>query len=959
MKYALIGNIGLANEENSKDEVKSEIKRRVFDTIVKVTNEYGQVTDLELQETGGGDFEFYPYFNRATAISDHVTTGSQGRGRRGVASFSTDNEAFQVQPLDDHNELVGVVTHDIKRGKKVKIGKITIYRNIHKDHKRSTAETIGAVRKMIKKMRTDYDVKQVIVWGDWNEEKNIYLGANFRELTHPDLKHKHNDSTRETRIDRVFANFRDAEILEVYPTFENKVTGQTENLGHKAYLVRIGEKSQKEREEEESKVEKIVISLNKLKQVLKGHDPDFSVNLLGKNEKEEDLESAAVEFSEEVTSIIEKAKVSIKGKKRKDHIMLNQIIAGKDQIKHGRKQDKVFFELGKTLTKGLTNETSKETPPIEDLHGKLKKKLDTLNETDIELGTQVIEELYSDSSKLNGSRCKTLNDFKKVVMSTSKSGAVDYMGMTLKATRTVLGSNNRFLRRYKEITDGCMKIGYFPWVWKEDSIHFIYKQKGKRSDAANWRPITIAPSLGKHLEKIIAFFISPIDDKNPDNFAYVKKKSCLSAITKVNEILSKARRKFKKCSKYDFISFLSLDDISGAFESIDHVLVRLVFEKLLILEEVNIGGIIGSYFKRRVYVVENEKKMELKGKFENKTSPQGSLLSPTFWRIYDAIFTRLYRNNLEDMFESFEDVVLIEHVAYADDHLTVVVIRILKEKEEDEIAREERVTITIARYLIMVRDLLSDATRQIGSAINPTKSENVVIETLEERVEEVLNIQGKNSPDKPTSATFRWLGYYLTLKDGHKLVFNVPKIEAKIKSIEYMRDRIYQYTTNRELKLKIYKVYIAPYIELYLPLVIQTKIEKKTVVHDLQHRTLCRAMNIPITVKRECLESKLNERGVEVKAKRMAKRMINELNLEKPNQTTERMSTRARVGGAAPVSAADINDYLDRLFIYAEREELVEKKEKLKLNFISLRKWCKEISGIIKKKVQANMAKNK
>ena len=486
MKFALIGNIGLANEETSKEEVKSEIKRRIFDTIVKATNEYGKVTDLELQETGGGDFEFYPYFNHATAISDHVTTGEQGRGRRGVASFSTDTQAFQVQPLDDHNELVGVVTHDIKRGKKVKIGKITLYRNIHKDYKRSTAETVGAVRKMIKKMRTDHDVKQIIVWGDWNEESNIYLGANFRELTHPDLKHKHNDSTRETRIDRVFANFWDAEIVQVYPTLENKVTGQTENLGHKAYLVRIGEKSQKEKEEE-SKTEKIIISISKLKQVLKGHDPTFSVNLLEENEKEDNLEAAALEFSNEVTSIIGKAKVKIKGKKKKDHIMLNQIIAGRDEIRHGRKQDKVFFELGKTLTKGVTDETSKETPPIEDLHGKLKKKLDALNKTDIQLGTQVIEELYADSSKLNGCRCKTLNDFKKVVLSTSKSGAVDYLGMTLKATRTVLGSNHRFLRRYKEITDGCMKTGYFPWVWKEDSIHFIYKQKGKRSDASNWR----------------------------------------------------------------------------------------------------------------------------------------------------------------------------------------------------------------------------------------------------------------------------------------------------------------------------------------------------------------------------------------------------------------------------------------------------------------------------------------
>ena len=939
MRLVLVGNIGLANVEGSKEEVLNGVHGKIFDTIAKANNEVGQITELDLQETGNGDFEFPPYFQKAAARSTHVTTGEQGRGRRGVASFSIDSDVFEVPPIDNHNEIVGIIINDFRKGRRVKTGKINLYRNAHKDYNRSTSETITAIRKMIKRMTTDYNVRRIAVVGDWNEEANVFLGSNFRELTHPELKHKHNNNTRETRIDRVFVNFSDARIVKVYPTFENKKTGDIENLGHKAYLVRIGDKENKEKKETVK-----IISAKKLKMIMKDNEPEFEINLKEDTERKEELiEQAAVEFTRKIEKLVDQAKVTVTKTKRKDHILISQCTAGQDEIRHGKKADKVFFRLGDTLTRGLTDEVSTNAPPIKDLHKKLEKKLNALNETDIELGEKVIKDLYGGANKVNGARCKTLDDFKKVVLSTSKSGALDYLGLNLKTTRIILGSNRRYLRRFKEITDGCMEVGHFPEIWKEDNIHFIYKNKGDRLDASNWRPITIAPSLGKHLEKVIGHFIAPIDDRNPDNFAYKKRRSCLSAITRVNQILSKARRKYKNCKKYKYVSFLSLDDISGAFESIDHILVVKVLETLLEIKEVQIGKLVGSYFKRNAFVREKEEKMELKGKFSTKTSPQGSLLSPSFWRIYDALFTKLYRNDLEKMVDTFEDIMEVDHVSYADDHLTVVIVRI---KIEDE----EKTADKISVYLMMVRNMLADATSQMGSAINPSKSENVVVKGLEEDIENILCLEGNNSPDKPTSATFKWLGYFLTLKEGHKLVFDVPKIEAKIKSICYMRDRIYQYTSNTEFRLKIYKVYIAPYVELYLPLVIQTKINMITAVHDLQHRTLCRAVNVPQTVNRVRLQNKLCERDVENKAKRMAERMIRELDLEKPTETSMRMGTRAREGGNAPITAADRSDYLDRIFIYSERTDLEELK-KSKINYNSLSKWAKDTREAINRKI--------
>ena len=942
MKLILVGNVGLTNvttDENGEFSGEAAgVMKKLHDTMATINNDFGRVTDLELQETGGGDFDLAPFFNKATAMADHVTTGTQGRGRKGVSSFSTDSEAFKVDPIDKHNEITAVVVNDIVKGKKVRMGKITVYRNIHKDHERSVAETVTAVKKLIKRLQTKHQVRKVIIVGDWNTEGNIFLGNDIRELKHDDMFHKHNDQARETYIDRVFTNCIDAEIIGVYKTLENKKTGDTDLLGHKAYLIKIG----KGRGERAEKMEKFkIISCKKLKQNTKKMKPVFEAPLDWEKDREYMLEKAAEEMTVMMNKLQEKSTIELKGGRRKEHILFSQVEQSEDEINHGKRADKTFFRLGETLTKGIKDSSSTASPKLADLHGKLESKLNGLNETDVQMGEQIIEELYGNEEKVNGKLCKTLDDFKKVVLSTSRSGAKDYLNMTLKATAIIYGSNRGFLRRFRDITNIALEIGYFPKVWKEDRIHFIYKEKGARLDAANWRPITIAPSIGKHLEKIIGHFISPIDDKNIDNFAYVKGKSCLSAITKVNEILSKIRKKFKNGKKWKYHTILSLDDISGAFEGIDHILIQKVIDTVMGNEKMKIGKLVRSYLTRKAVVAGNGEEMILKGKFDTKTSPQGSLLSPTFWRIYDCIFTKLYKNNLETLMEEFEEVVSYDHVAYADDHLTVIVIRVPAEEEIEEIS------VTLAKFLIMVRDLLGDATKQIGSAINPSKSENVVTSDLQEEVEYVLFLRGRNSPDKPTSESFKWLGYVLCLKEGHKLIFDEKKIETRINSICYMRDRIFQYSKNISLRIRIYKVYIAPFVELFLPLVIQAKMGKITVVHNLQHRTLCRAIDIPITTGRERVEEKLGERSVEEKAKRMASRMITNLALEELETEDKRMGTRNRPEKKRSTEKADRDDYIGRLFLY-EENEVKEKKGKTKIKIGELKSWAYKVREEIK-----------
>jgi len=73
-------------------------------------------------------------------------------------------------------------------------------------------------------------------------------------------------------------------------------------------------------------------------------------------------------------------------------------------------------------------------------------------------------------------------------------------------------------------------IGYIPEDWRKDLISFLYKRKGDRLIAKNYRPITIAPSLGKHYEGILLYMMNLTSDLNHDNHAYTSNKSCLTAI---------------------------------------------------------------------------------------------------------------------------------------------------------------------------------------------------------------------------------------------------------------------------------------------------------------------------------------------------------------------------------------------------------------------------------------------
>ena len=118
--------------------------------------------------------------------------------------------------------------------------------------------------------------------------------------------------------------------------------------------------------------------------------------------------------------------------------------------------------------------------------------------------------------------------------------------MSLKITKIFIRFSEGFLDLFYQLCKAMAKAGIVPKAWKIDIISFLYKKKGDRGDAKNWRPITIAPSLGKHFEKVLLYQLKKIEGINPENHAYIEDMSCLTAVLSLLELFSKIKEKRRK-----------------------------------------------------------------------------------------------------------------------------------------------------------------------------------------------------------------------------------------------------------------------------------------------------------------------------------------------------------------------------------------------------------------------------
>lgn len=102
-----------------------------------------------------------------------------------------------------------------------------------------------------------------------------------------------------------------------------------------------------------------------------------------------------------------------------------------------------------------------------------------------------------------------------------------------------------------------------------------------------------------------------------------------------------------------------------------------------------------------------------------------------------------------------EDILLISHVSYADDHLTIITLIIEIEASDQETADR------MSKILDTTRKLFQDATVEIGCGINPLKSENIVPQKFADLVDLNFENDTENNPSiYKGKSTFKWLGSY-------------------------------------------------------------------------------------------------------------------------------------------------------------------------------------------------------
>ncbi|KAH0813491.1 hypothetical protein GEV33_009299 [Tenebrio molitor] len=173
------------------------------------------------------------------------------------------------------------------------------------------------------------------------------------------------------------------------------------------------------------------------------------------------------------------------------------------------------------------------------------------------------------------------------------------------------------------ILNACWNLGYFPRTWKHGNLVILLKDPaGDTENVKNYRPITLLPTYGKLLEKLIKIKLSdaltPLH--SPHQFGFTSGRSTTNALLTYKAAVSDSPR------KYVLTIFV---DIRGAF---DNVWWPGLFDTLRTKQLPHeILAIIKSYLTDRSVSFTQGKVTATKN--VTKGCPQDSVLGPTLWNL--------------------------------------------------------------------------------------------------------------------------------------------------------------------------------------------------------------------------------------------------------------------------------------------------------------------------------------
>lgn len=187
---------------------------------------------------------------------------------------------------------------------------------------------------------------------------------------------------------------------------------------------------------------------------------------------------------------------------------------------------------------------------------------------------------------------------------------------------------NKAINHLLQLFKACLKLQYFPHQFKTASIVPLLKPGKNPTMPQSYRPISLLPTLGKILEKLILRrlnkFLSLKNIIIPEQFGF---RSQHSTELQLFRITSKITENFNS----DKVSALLSLDIESAF---DTVWLKALIFKLIKLEIPGyIIKLINSYIFKRDYQVKIKKNHSNKFKIPAGV-PQGGILSPILFLLF-------------------------------------------------------------------------------------------------------------------------------------------------------------------------------------------------------------------------------------------------------------------------------------------------------------------------------------
>ena len=457
----------------------SAVRGNVYSVFNTIKDDFGKYPDVAgFGECGGYDIVLAPVFGVPVGTDEGCEIMQNGANiSRGACTYADPTTTRVIQNENKNFEVVTTIHQFIEvqsctnvnrnRGTKTtEIGIIVVYRN----HAVTAQDLREYIEEIIRQLNGKHGVRKIVVHGDFNDED--FFIPNLKEFTHEDMKHKMDATSRAKSIDKVFSNLDNLRIAAVYPSCENKTQNEERTLGHKSIVIEIGKKS--------VPVARKVFINKKYKTLcsdLNGVTP-ITWQELASGGKEA-ISQASEILKGMIVQSVNACYITTKSKSKRNNKKAAALIRKCEGRKPSDYPINDLYAAAAEFKSGIDKLDPIEPPP-EKLKDKLQEKLHNLNQGNHEKIKEAVDEIWGEKYR----DCKVIakfpdkNEAKKIVMSTSNSGAMDTHGLSLKHTKTFLKHSSLGWDFYYHLTKAMAVTGFVPCVTGQWTLsRFCIKEK--------------------------------------------------------------------------------------------------------------------------------------------------------------------------------------------------------------------------------------------------------------------------------------------------------------------------------------------------------------------------------------------------------------------------------------------------------------------------------------------------